>query len=97
MPPDAVAVAPHMYKVVLENDRVRVLEARGKPGDTAEMHSHPAGVALTLANGQIRITLPGGQTVDTELKPNEVRYREPREHAGELIAGELHMVLIELK
>ena len=42
---DAVKVAPHVYKVALENDRVRVLETRMKPGDKTSMHSHPAVVA----------------------------------------------------
>ena len=29
------------YKVVLENERVRVLEYRDKPGDKTTMHAHP--------------------------------------------------------
>jgi hypothetical protein len=29
MPNDAVTVAPHLYTVVLENERVRVLAVRG--------------------------------------------------------------------
>jgi hypothetical protein len=41
---DPVKVAPKMYKVLLENHRVRVLEARVKPGVTAPMHSHPGSV-----------------------------------------------------
>ena len=38
---DAVKVAPESYKVLLENDRVRVLEYRIKPGYKNAMHSHP--------------------------------------------------------
>ena len=34
MADDAVSVAPHVYKVLLENDRVRVLDSRMKPGET---------------------------------------------------------------
>ncbi len=98
MSADAVAVAPHMYTVVLENDRVRVLDARAKPGDKSEMHSHPAGVAVTLSGGLVRVTLSDGQTTEVEFKPNEVRYMEPREHAGEILGpGELRIVIIELK
>ena len=41
MPGDAVTVAPNNYKTLLENDRIRLLEYRGKPGDKTEMHSHP--------------------------------------------------------
>ena len=98
MSADAVAVAPHMYRVVLENDRVRVLEARAKPGDRADMHSHPAGVAITIAGAQVRVTLGDGESTEVEFKPNEVRYMEPIEHAGEVVGpGELRMLIIELK
>ena len=32
---------PDEYKVVFENDRVRVLEYRDKPGDRTSPHHHP--------------------------------------------------------
>ena len=98
MSADAAAVAPHMYKVVLDNDRVRVLETRAKPGDKADMHSHPAAVVVTIAGAQLRITFPDGQTTEGDLTANDVRYIEPIEHATEVVGpGELHMMLIELK
>ena len=34
---DAVSVAPDLYKVLLENDRVRVLEVRYGPGVKSDM------------------------------------------------------------
>ena len=45
---DAVSVAPNLYKVLLENDKVRVLETRYGPGVKSEMHSHPDLVAVGL-------------------------------------------------
>jgi quercetin dioxygenase-like cupin family protein len=42
MEQDLVKVAPKICKVLLENDRVRVLEIRFKPGGKLPMHSHPA-------------------------------------------------------
>ncbi len=38
---DAVKTDPDKYKVVLENERVRVLEYRDKPGQKTKMHTHP--------------------------------------------------------
>ena len=38
---DAVQIAPPVYKVVLENEHVRVLDTRTGPGDSSEMHIHP--------------------------------------------------------
>jgi quercetin dioxygenase-like cupin family protein len=98
MPRDALTVAPHFYKVVLENDRVRVLEARGKPGDKTEMHSHPAQVVIALTDGKFRFTSPDGQTVEAELKAGQAMYLEPVEHATEIMGPtESHNVLVELK
>ena len=41
---DPVKTSPQYYKVLLENDQVRVLEYRLKAGEKEAMHSHPAGV-----------------------------------------------------
>jgi hypothetical protein len=39
-----VPLYPDNYKVLVENDRVRVLDFRLQKRDTEEMHSHPAHV-----------------------------------------------------
>jgi quercetin dioxygenase-like cupin family protein len=39
---DILKVAPKNCKVLLENDRVRVIRVVTKPGEKIEMHSHPA-------------------------------------------------------
>ena len=38
---DPMKVAPNNFKVLLENDQVRVLDFHSKPGDKIGMHSHP--------------------------------------------------------
>ena len=37
---DAMAAAPAHHRVLLENDRVRVLDTRLAPGDTTPVHEH---------------------------------------------------------
>ncbi len=37
---DAMSAAPHHHAVLLENDRVRVLESWCAPGDTVPLHTH---------------------------------------------------------
>ena len=37
---DAVAAAPEHHKVLLENDRVRVLETLLRPGEETAVHTH---------------------------------------------------------
>ncbi len=85
---DAVKVAPHVYKVLLENDRVRVLEARLEAGGRTEMHSHPAQVVYALSGGKVKFTHPGGDSVEVEMSNGEVMFCEPardgqrRRHRG---------------
>jgi beta-alanine degradation protein BauB len=64
-----VVVAPHLYEVVMENDRVRVLDARGAPGDTTAFPSHPAMVAIGVPECHLRFGFPDGQTAEAELRP----------------------------
>ncbi len=98
MADDAVTVAPHLYHVVLENDRVRVLDVRGKPGDKTDMHAHPAQVAIAISDGNYRFTLPDGHTIDAELKAGQVMYLDPVEHMTEIRGTtEAHALLVELK
>ena len=39
---DPLKTSPQYYKVLLENDQVRVLEYRLKAGEKEPVHSHPA-------------------------------------------------------
>jgi beta-alanine degradation protein BauB len=86
------------YKVVLENDRVRVLEYRDKPGDKTTMHMHPDFVVVARSAFRRRLTLPGGKTMVREFKPGEVLWTDAQSHIGENIGEtDTHVLLIELK
>ncbi len=96
MTADAVTVAPELYKVVPESDRVRVLEVRANP--SRRRCTHPSQVANGLSDGQYRFTSPDGQSAEVELKAGEVLYMEPVEHTTEVIGTqEAHVILVELK
>jgi hypothetical protein len=69
MAADPVVIAPHIYKVVMEYDRVRVLDARGAPGDKTAFHPHPATVAIGVTECHLRSGFPDGQTAEAELRP----------------------------
>jgi hypothetical protein len=98
MSDDAVKVAPHVYSVLEENDRVRILEARMVPGVKPEMHSHPAVVAVGLNDGKYRFTSPEGQSMEIEMKAGMAMYMGADEHATENIGTvEGRVILIELK
>ena len=67
--PDAVSAAPDIYQVLRENDRIRVLDVRLKPGASSPMHSHPDLVSYSLNPGRLGFTLQSGETVDVESVP----------------------------
>ena len=95
---DAVAVAPQMYKVVLENEQVRVLEVRGKPGDKTALHTHPALVAIAITDGKYRFGSPDGESTDAELKAGQAMFFDRVEHTTEIRGtADVHILLVELK
>ena len=78
---DAVVAAPNVYTVLFENERLRVLEARVRPGDSSPMHSHPDGLVYVVSGGKVTFTSPSGEGTDLELKTGQSRWREAEEHA----------------
>lgn len=47
-PLDPLQVAPHIYKLVFENERVRVLLQTVRNGETQPVHAHPDRVMVYL-------------------------------------------------
>jgi hypothetical protein len=95
---DAVIVDPEVHKVVMENDHVRVLDARVSPGWKSAMHSHPPMVLISLGGGRFRITGPDGKAQVVDFNPGMVVWRgEPVEHSWEMLSGEAHVIAVEIK
>ena len=84
MPEDAVTVASHAYKILVENDRVRVLEFKGGPGVKTEMHSLPSAVAIAISGGKFKFTIADGPTIEVELTAGETMFTDPVVHSTEV-------------
>jgi quercetin dioxygenase-like cupin family protein len=98
MSQDVVQVAPEQFKVSLENEHVRVLEFRMKPGDKQEMHTHPATVHIEMTPTKVKITNPEGKSVEVEGKEGEVIWVGPVKHIVENIGdNEIHGYIVEIK
>lgn len=94
---DPVATNPGLYRVVMENDRVRVLEYRDTPGDRTTPHSHPDSVMYTLSSFRRRLT-SGDRSVDREIEQGTTSWLAAQEHSGENIGEtETHVIFVELK
>jgi hypothetical protein len=59
---DAVRVDPARYKVVLENDRVRVVRLGFAPRERGLMVSHPPRVLITLTDVAVKLLFADGRT-----------------------------------
>ena len=95
---DPVKTSPQYYKVLLENDQVRVLEYRLKAGEQEPMHSHPAGVVYVLSGARLKFSYPDGRTEERAAASGETLWREPTTHAVENIGDtEAHAIAVDLK
>ena len=95
---DPVKVDPTRHKVVVENDRVRVLRVKLKAHDTTKQHEHPNGVAIYLTDTRAKFTLADGKTREGGGKRGEVTWAAAEKHSvNNLSAKPAEIVLVELK
>jgi quinol monooxygenase YgiN/quercetin dioxygenase-like cupin family protein len=95
---DPLPLYPENYKVLVENERVRVLDFQLRKGAREKSHSHPAHVVYVLVPFEIRFTFPDGRTGIRKTHAGEVLYSEAVTHASENIGTtDAHGILVELK
>jgi hypothetical protein len=98
---DPARVMPRAYRVVLENDRVRVLEFVGRPGMGIcgeGMHSHPARLSIVMNGWRGLASTPNSPARARERKDGEVFWSEAETHKVEN-AGKTdsRVLIVELK
>jgi hypothetical protein len=95
---DSTIVAPDVHQILFENEHVRVIDARAAHGSKVAMHSHPPMLFIGLGSGRQKVTSPEGQTQIVDLNPGVVVWQEEAfEHAWEVLAGEVRVLLVEVK
>ena len=52
---DAVKASPGKFKILLENDYVRVVEYSLKPGEKDSTHTHPPKTSYVISGGRLRV------------------------------------------
>lgn len=78
----AVDVAPEVYKVLFENDRVRLLEVTLAPGAASALHSHPDYLVYALSGGTVHLADASGDGADVAINAGDVMWREAEEHTA---------------
>jgi beta-alanine degradation protein BauB len=95
---DPVRQSPDEYKVLVNNDKVRVLDVRLKPGDKSPMHSHPDRVSYILSGSTVKITSKDGKTTEAKTKAGQCVWHKAESHAVENTGKtEVHVIEMELK
>lgn len=98
MSQDAIAVAPHIYRVLFENERLRALEVRMMPGAESALHGHPDYFVYVLDGGTVKLTSASGEGAELPIEPGQVLFRPAEEHAAKNVGDvELRALFVELK
>ena len=93
-----VEVAPNNYKLLLENDHVRVLEMSLKAGEKDVTHSHEAETAYFITGSKIKIYLPDGGAMEADIPDGHVMWHEPWTHTVENIGtSDIRAIIVETK
>ena len=95
---DPVVTDGDKYEVVLENDRVRVLEYRDSPGGRTSPHHHSDFVLCALSAFRRRFVLADGREVVRDVRPGDVAWSQAQSHIGENVGTtDTHVLIVELK
>lgn len=60
---DVLKTSPANFKLLLENELVRVLEYTLNPGEKDTPHTHPAKSSYVVTGGKIKVYLENGETI----------------------------------
>ena len=94
---DFLEAAPKQTKVLVDNEKVRVIRATFHKGDKVPMHSHPDIIVYVVkSKGKIKFTNADGKVIESELKAGDVSFRPAVTHSHEHF-GDSEAIVIELK
>jgi quercetin dioxygenase-like cupin family protein len=95
---DPTVVDAKHYKVMFENDQVRILKITYGPNEKSVMHEHPNAVAVFLTDGQIKFELPDGKSQDAAVKAGQAMFTPGGKHLPQNVGDKpFEVVLVELK
>jgi quercetin dioxygenase-like cupin family protein len=95
---DMAVTAGKDAKVLLDNDKVRVLELQIAPGGKTGMHSHGDNIVYYVTGGDAMQTLPDGTTKARHGNAGEVLWSGPVTHDTQNTGkAPVKVLVIELK
>ena len=95
---DPAKVDSNHYKVVFENDDVRVVRITYGPGEKSVMHYHPDNVAVFLTDNQVEFNLPDGEVVEMAATEGQAVWEPAGKHLPKNVGDKpFELILVELK
>jgi quercetin dioxygenase-like cupin family protein len=103
---DAMVAAPDHHELLLENDRVRVLDTRLAPGERTPVHTHASSAALYVMSWSdfLRRDAEGNVIVDSRTWERQPATGEslwlpplPPHSVENIGTAELRLIAVELK
>ena len=73
---DALKASPENFKLLLENDHVRVLEYTLKPGTKDQIHTHPPKSSYVVSGGKLKVNLENGDTLIFDEKAGDASWMD---------------------
>ena len=96
---DVLEVPNSGYNLIMENEKVRVMEMKLKPGEKSLMHNHPNDhVVYVFNNAKFKLSFPDGNSNEFELKAGQALWIEAGPHETENIGTTNgHNLVTEIK
>jgi len=95
---DPLKVTSGMYKLLYENDRIRVMEVTFNPGQKIAPHSHPDHFVTVLNPGTIAIYKPDGSSSVNKLTTEQIIWIPAETHWAENTGKtKIRLLVTELK
>ncbi|MFQ5583523.1 MAG: cupin domain-containing protein, partial [Calditrichia bacterium] len=95
---DPTVVDSKHYKVVFENDQVRVVRITYGPGEKSVMHYHPDGVAVFMTDNKVKFTKPDGKTFEIAGEAGQVIWDPAGKHLPQNMGDKpMEVILVEMK
>lgn len=91
---DPATIAPEFYRVLFENDLMRVLVVNTPPEGKTPMHSHGDYVAYALSSSKTRFSSPEGRIETLSIAPGEAVFRTAETHRHQNIGTETARMLV---
>ena len=98
-PVDGLVSSPDNFKLLLENEHVRVLQYTLPPGALDNWHTHPPRVGYVLSGAKIRVTEADGSHEDYDEKTGDTYWGEfsPLHDTRNLDTKPYIAILVEVK